>query len=149
MTTYYSRNDSKISYGSTRLSPILYQDRESTHRCQRWSIPSTATLSGLTSDLVKNKDIVIPPVVLHLGSDRSSEEPGKWEVFYRGMPKICNRCLKEGDIAKKTLLTSSTWPEILCMRRPQLPPVTQMLSLVRGELLILWRTTPSFRKGRK
>ena len=124
MTTYYSGNDSEISYGSTRLSPILYQDRESTHRCQRWSIPSTATLSGLTSDLVKNKDIVIPPVVLHLGSDRSSEERGKWEVFYRGMPKICYRCLKEGDIADIQHLARNTVYE----EAPAAPSDTDVIS---------------------
>ena len=51
--------------------------------------------------LVKNKDIVIPPVVFHLGSDRSSEEREKWKVSYRGMLKICYRCLKEGHLGRE------------------------------------------------
>jgi hypothetical protein len=51
--------------------------------------------------LVKNKEIVIPPVVFHLGSDRSSEEREKWKVSYRGMLKICYRCLKEGHLGRE------------------------------------------------
>ena len=51
--------------------------------------------------IVKSKEIVIPPVVFHLGSDRSSEEREKWEVSYRGMPRICYRCLKEGHLGRE------------------------------------------------
>ena len=51
--------------------------------------------------LVRNKDIVIPPVVFHLGSDRSSEEREKWKVIYKGMPRICYRCLKEGHVGRE------------------------------------------------
>ena len=50
---------------------------------------------------MKNKEIVIPPVVFHLGSDRSSEEREKWKVSYRGMLKICYRCLKEGHLGRE------------------------------------------------
>jgi hypothetical protein len=53
--------------------------------------------------LVKNKEIVIPPVVFHLGSDRSSEEREKWKVSYRGMPRICYRCLKEGHVGRECM----------------------------------------------
>ena len=73
---------------------------------------------------MKNKDIVIPPVVLHLGSDRSSEERGKWEVFYRGMPKICYRCLKEGDIADIQHLARNTVYE----EAPAAPSDTDVIS---------------------
>lgn len=51
--------------------------------------------------LVKKKEIVIPPVVFHLGSERSSEEMVKWKVFYRGMAKVCYRCLKEGHLGRE------------------------------------------------
>jgi hypothetical protein len=53
--------------------------------------------------LVKNKEIVILPVVFHLGSDRSSEEREKWKVSYRGMPRICYRCLKEGHMGRECM----------------------------------------------
>ena len=56
----------------------------------RWSIK-----------LVKNKDIVIPPVVIHAGSERSSEEREMWKVFYRGVIKVCYRCLKEGHLGRE------------------------------------------------
>ena len=50
--------------------------------------------------LVKNKDIVIPPVVIHAGSDRSSQEREMWKVFYRGVIKVCYHCLKEGHLGR-------------------------------------------------
>ena len=50
--------------------------------------------------LVKKKDITIPPVVFHAGSDRSSEEREMWKVFYRGVIKVCYRCLKEGHLGR-------------------------------------------------
>jgi hypothetical protein len=50
--------------------------------------------------LVKNKDIVIPPIVFHAGSERSSEEREMWKVFYRGVIKVCYRCLKEGHLGR-------------------------------------------------
>ena len=53
--------------------------------------------------LVKKKEIVIPPVIFHLGSDRSSEEREKWKVSYRGMPRICYRCLKEGHVGRECI----------------------------------------------
>ena len=53
--------------------------------------------------LVKNKEIVIPPVIFHLGSNRSSEEREKWKVSYRGMPRICYRCLKEGHVGRECI----------------------------------------------
>ena len=56
----------------------------------RWSIK-----------LVKNKDILIPPVVIHAGSERSSEEREMWKVFYRGVIKVCYRCLKEGHLGRE------------------------------------------------
>ena len=51
--------------------------------------------------LVKEKNIVIPPVVFHLGSARSSEEMVKWKVYYRGMAKVCYRCLHEGHLGRE------------------------------------------------
>ena len=53
-----------------------------------------------TIKLVKKKDIVIPPVVLHAGSERSSEERELWKIFYRGVIKVCYRCLKEGHMGR-------------------------------------------------
>ena len=50
--------------------------------------------------LVKKKGITIPPVVFHAGSDRSSEERELWKVFYRGVIKVCYRCLKEGHLGR-------------------------------------------------
>jgi hypothetical protein len=46
---------------------------------------------------------VIPPVIFHLGSDRSSEEREKWKVSYRGMPRICYKCLKEGHVGRECM----------------------------------------------
>ena len=50
--------------------------------------------------LVKKKDIVIPPVVFHAGADRSSEEREMWKVFYKGVVKVCYRCLKKGHLGR-------------------------------------------------
>ena len=50
--------------------------------------------------LVKKKEITIPPVVVHAGSTRSSDEREVWKVFYRGVVKVCYRCLKEGHLGR-------------------------------------------------
>ena len=50
--------------------------------------------------LVKKKDIIIPPIVVHAGSDRSCEEKEMWKVHYRGVVKVCYRCLKEGHLGR-------------------------------------------------
>ena len=50
--------------------------------------------------LVKRKEITIPPVVFHAGSERSAEERELWKVFYRGVIKVCYRCLKEGHLGR-------------------------------------------------
>lgn len=36
--------------------------------------------------LVRKEGIVVPPIVFHAGSERSSEEREMWEIFYRGVP---------------------------------------------------------------
>eukprot|EP00092_Neocalanus_flemingeri_P041552 GFUD01045253.1.p1 GENE.GFUD01045253.1~~GFUD01045253.1.p1 ORF type:complete len:183 (+),score=58.30 GFUD01045253.1:3-551(+) len=51
--------------------------------------------------LVKKNDIMIPPVVFHAGSERSSEEREMWEIYYRGVPKVCYRCLKPGHFGRE------------------------------------------------
>ena len=53
-----------------------------------------------TIKLVKKKDIVIPPVVLHAGSERSCEERELWKIFYKGVIRVCYRCLKEGHMGR-------------------------------------------------
>ena len=50
--------------------------------------------------LVKKEGIMVPPVVFHAGSERSSEEREMWEIFYRGVPKVCYRCLKPGHFGR-------------------------------------------------
>jgi hypothetical protein len=50
--------------------------------------------------LVKKKEVTIPPVVVHAGSTRSSDEKEVWKVFYRGVVKVCYRCLKEGHLGR-------------------------------------------------
>ena len=50
--------------------------------------------------LVKKKDIIIPPVVVHAGSDMSSEEREVWKVFYRGVVKVCYKCFKKGHLGR-------------------------------------------------
>ena len=50
--------------------------------------------------LVKKKEIIIPPVVIHAGSERSSEERELWKVFYKGVVKVCYRCLKKGHLGR-------------------------------------------------
>ena len=47
--------------------------------------------------IIKKKDVVIPPIIWHLGSDRSGEDREMWKVFYRGVPRICYKC---GSIAE-------------------------------------------------
>ena len=32
-------------------------------------------------------------MVIHAGSERNAEEREMWKVFYRGVPKVCFRCL--------------------------------------------------------
>jgi hypothetical protein len=51
--------------------------------------------------LVRKKGIVVPPIVFHAGSERSSEEREMWEIFYRGVPKVCYRCLKPGHLGRE------------------------------------------------
>ena len=60
----------------------------------------TISTDKWTIKLVKKKDIVIPPIVIHAGSDRSSEEKEMWKVHYRGVVKVCYRCLKEGHLGR-------------------------------------------------
>ena len=50
--------------------------------------------------LIKKNNIMIPPVVFHAGSERSSEEREMWEIFYRGVPKVCYQCLKPGHLGR-------------------------------------------------
>ena len=50
--------------------------------------------------LVKKGGITIPPVVFHAGSDRHWDEKEMWKVYYRGVPKVCYRCLKEGHLGR-------------------------------------------------
>ena len=50
--------------------------------------------------IAKKKDVKIPGVVLHLGSERSGEEREMWKIWYRGVPKVCFKCFKEGHIIK-------------------------------------------------
>ena len=68
---------------------------------------STYTHLGHTMDtdqwkvkLVKKKDIIIPPVVVHAGSERSSEEREVWKVFYKGVVRVCYKCLKKGHLSR-------------------------------------------------
>eukprot|EP00092_Neocalanus_flemingeri_P015301 GFUD01016543.1.p1 GENE.GFUD01016543.1~~GFUD01016543.1.p1 ORF type:complete len:260 (+),score=89.37 GFUD01016543.1:95-874(+) len=63
--------------------------------------------------VVKKKEITIPPVVVHAGSDRSSEERELWKVFYRGVIKVCYRCLKEGHLGRDCKETSPVTIEYL------------------------------------
>ena len=51
--------------------------------------------------LVKKEGIMVPPVVFHAGSERNSEEREMWEIFYRGVPKVCYRCLKPGHLGRE------------------------------------------------
>jgi hypothetical protein len=60
----------------------------------------TITTDKWMVKLVKKKEITIPPIVFHAGSDRSSEEREMWKVFYRGVIKVCYRCLKEGHFGR-------------------------------------------------
>ena len=50
----------------------------------------TITTDKRVLKLVKKKEITMPPVVFHAGSDRSSEEREMWKVFYRGVIKVCS-----------------------------------------------------------
>ena len=60
----------------------------------------TISTDKWTIKLVKKKDIVIPPVVIHAGSVRSCEEKEMWKVHYRGVVKVCYRCLKEDHLGR-------------------------------------------------
>lgn len=71
------------------LTRVTYTQYGNTFDTDKWTVK-----------LVKKRDIVIPPVVLHAGSDRSSEERELWKVFYRGVIKVCYRCLKEGHMGR-------------------------------------------------
>ena len=50
--------------------------------------------------LVKKKEVIIPPVVIHAGSEHSPEEKEIWKVFYRGVTRVCYRCYKEGHFSR-------------------------------------------------
>ena len=39
-------------------------------------------------------------MVFHAGSDRHWDEKEMWKVYYRGVPKVCYRCLKEGHLGR-------------------------------------------------
>ena len=39
-------------------------------------------------------------MVFHAGSDRHWDEKEMWKVYYRGVPKVCYRCLKEGHLSR-------------------------------------------------
>ena len=60
----------------------------------------TISTDKWTIKLVKKKDIVIPPVVIHAGSERSSQEKEMWKVHYKGVVRVCFRCLKEGHVGR-------------------------------------------------
>ena len=60
----------------------------------------TITTDKWKIKLIKRKDIQVPPVVLHAGSERNADEREMWEVFYRGVPKVCYKCLKPGHMGR-------------------------------------------------
>ena len=83
--------------------------------------------------LVKKKGITIPPVVFHAGSDRSSEERELWKVFYRGVIKVCYRCLKEGHLGRDCEETSPVTLEYLASQAeyegaPAAPSAAEVIS---------------------
>ena len=50
--------------------------------------------------LVKRKDVKIPGIVFHLGSERSGEEREMWKIWYKGVPKVCYHCLQGGHVMR-------------------------------------------------
>jgi hypothetical protein len=71
------------------LTRVTHTHYGNTFETDKWAIK-----------LVKKKEIVIPPVVLHAGSERSCDERELWKVFYRGVIRVCYRCLKEGHMGR-------------------------------------------------
>ena len=39
-------------------------------------------------------------MVFHAGSERHWDEKEMWKIYYRGVPKVCYRCLKEGHMGR-------------------------------------------------
>ena len=68
--------------------------------------------------LVKKKDVQIPGIVFHLGSERSGEEREMWKIWYKGVPKVCYHCLQGGHVmrdckaAQVTIQTLGSQPGI-------------------------------------
>ena len=50
---------------------------------------------------MKKKGVEIPGVVLHLGSENSGEEREMWKIWYRGVPKVCFKCFKDGHVMRE------------------------------------------------
>ena len=60
-------------------------------KLDKYGIPACA---HITTDkwfvkIAKKRDVNIPGIVLHLGSERSGEEREMWKIWYRGVPKVC------------------------------------------------------------
>ena len=70
------------------------------------NVPGLPSFSHVKTDkwfvkLVKKKGVEIPGVVLHLGSERSGEEREMWKIWYRGVPKVCYKCFKDGHVMRE------------------------------------------------
>ena len=69
------------------------------------NVPGLPSFSHIKTDkwfvkLAKKKEVKIPGVVLHLGSERSGEEREMWKVWYKGVPKVCFKCFHDGHIMR-------------------------------------------------
>ena len=69
------------------------------------NVPGLPTFSHIKTDkwfvkLAKKKEVKIPGVVLHLGSERSGEEREMWKVWYKGVPKVCFKCFQDGHVMR-------------------------------------------------
>ena len=72
----------------------------------KFNVPGLPSFSHIKTDkwfvkLAKKKEVNIPGVVLHLGSERSGEEREMWKIWYKGVPKVCFKCFKEGHVFKE------------------------------------------------
>ena len=70
------------------------------------NVPGLPSFSHIKTDkwfvkLVKKRELNIPGVVLHLGSERSGEEREMWKIWYRGVPTVCFKCFKEGHVMRE------------------------------------------------
>ena len=72
----------------------------------KFNVPGLPSFSHIKTDkwfvkLAKKKEVNIPGVVLHLGSERSGEEREMWKIWNKGVPKVCFKCFKESHVFKE------------------------------------------------